>query len=76
MNVMQVTHTEREFFFAFGQISPQNVDVGMAHMISLLVTSPEHAKEIMKVLQESIRKYEATFGPIAERKAQSPQRIQ
>ena len=74
INAMQVKHTEGEFFLTFAQRSPQNP--GMAHLVSQMVTSPAHAKAMLRALQENIQKYEERFGPIPERPVETPQRIQ
>jgi hypothetical protein len=61
-NIMQVTHTQAEFFLVFGQALPQQQ--GSAHLISQIVTSPKHAKQILHALADNIRKYEEKFGEI------------
>ena len=68
-NIMQVSHTPREFFFVFGQ-SPgsQTPDQGYVEvqMISHAVTTPQHAKAMLKVLKENVEKYEQRFWDIPE----------
>ena len=61
-NIMQVTHTRAEFFLVFGQVLPQQQ--GSAHLISQIVTSPQHAKQILRALADNIRRYEEKFGEI------------
>ena len=62
VNSMQVTHTKTEFYFIFGQLQPQSA--GVAHLVSQIVTSPAHAKQVMLALQDNIQKYEGKFGTI------------
>lgn len=68
MNVMRVRHTPREFFFEFGQ-SPDGSG-NAAHLVSALVTNPQHAKQMLFALRENLAKYEEAFGEIPE-----PQRV-
>ena len=35
-------------------------------MRSRVITSPEHAKRILRALQENVRRYEESFGVIEE----------
>ena len=57
-------HTQREFYFDLGQLIDETS--GVASLIARLVTTPEHAKAVLKVLGENIRKYESRFGPIPD----------
>ncbi len=62
VNTMKVTHSQTEFYFIFGQLQPQSA--GIAHLVSQVVTSPVHAKQVMLALQKNIQKYEKKFGTI------------
>jgi len=59
-NLMQVTHTAREFVFDFFL----QVGEGPVQLISRVVTSPAHAQAIVNTLTENVRKYEKKFGHI------------
>ena len=74
-NVMQVSHTAREFFFIFGQLAPGQPS-GVAHLVSQLVTSPQHAKSILRALTENIERYEQRFGVIPEDGDSAPPTVQ
>ena len=63
-NVMRVSHTPREFYFDLGQLIDETS--GVASLIARAVTTPAHAKAVLKVLGESIRKYESRFGTIPD----------
>ncbi len=68
-NIMQVSHTPREFFFVLGQSHGSQVpDQGYVEvqMISHVVTTPQHAKAMLQVLKGSVEKYEQQFGEISE----------
>jgi len=60
-NSMQVTHTREEFVLDFMSIFPPAGKVN-----ARVIISPGHMKRIILALQENLRKYEATFGPIQQ----------
>jgi len=59
-NYFQIGHNAFEFLLDFGQMYS---DGTQEHFHTRIVTSPSYAKELLKVLGESIEQYEATFGP-------------
>jgi len=59
-NYFQIGHNAFEFLLDFGQLYS---DGTQEHFHTRIVTSPSYAKELLKVLGESIGQYEATFGP-------------
>jgi hypothetical protein len=60
-NMMMVTHTKEEFWLDFFFVSPpQGV------LCSRIVMSPGHVKQVIKALEENIKKYEEKFGQIKE----------
>jgi hypothetical protein len=61
---MQVVHSDREFFFSFAQAAPENPE--KAQLVSRVITSPGHAKAMLKALEDNIRVYEERFGAIPE----------
>ncbi len=58
-NVAVIRHTKREFALEF--ILDLQTD---RSMVSRIITSPEHAKEIYKAIGDNIEKYEKKFGKI------------
>ena len=65
-NTMQVTHTKEEFVLDFLNIFPPSGIV-----TARIITSPGHMKRIVAALAENLKKYEASFGAIAEASAPS-----
>ncbi len=66
-NLMMVSHRKEEFILDFLFVPPQQA---AAHQTAALrarvITTPEHAKRIVRALQENIQRYEASFGAISE----------
>lgn len=65
-NMMNVGHTKEEFLLTFFNIVPPS-----GRVVAKVITSPGHLKRIVNALNENLKKYEATFGAIAE--AENPQ---
>jgi hypothetical protein len=67
-NLMMVSHRKEEFILDFLFVQPQQAAPGQtnATLRSRIVTTPEHAKRIVRALQENIQRYEAAFGVTAE----------
>ncbi len=57
-----LAHTADEFLFDFVLIMPGQQPVVTAR----LVTSPRHAKALLRSLEDNVRRYEARFGAIPE----------
>lgn len=57
-----IAHTPDEFLFDFVLVMPGQQPV----VTSRLVTSPRHAKALLRSLEDNIRRYEARFGAIPE----------
>lgn len=57
-----IAHTPDEFLFDFVLAMPGQQPV----VVSRVVTSPRHAKTLLRSLQENISRYEARFGVIPE----------
>lgn len=64
-NLAIITHSSSEFVFDFVRIVP---GVNKAKVKSRIIMSPEHAKRLMKALQENINKFESMNGQINEDK--------
>ena len=67
-NLMMVSHRKEEFVLDFLFVPPQQTapEQTVATLRSRIVTTPEHAKRIVRALQENIQRYEAAFGVTAE----------
>ncbi len=73
-NSMQIAHNEREFFFTFAQVAPETPK--MAQLVSRVITSPGHAKAMLRALEGNLRRYEEQFGVIPESPPVSAERVQ
>ena len=67
-NLMMISHRKEEFILDFLFLQPQRSPQGqaVATLRSRVITSPEHAKRILRALQENLRRYEESFGMIEE----------
>lgn len=62
-NLAMIAHSSSEFVVDFIRLMP---GVPKAKVKSRIVITPEHAKRLLKALQENIEKYEKTFGDIKQ----------
>lgn len=62
-NLAIITHSPAEFVIDFIRVMP---GVPKAKVKSRIIVTPQHAKRLMKAMQENIRKYEAQHGPISD----------
>jgi hypothetical protein len=60
-NLAIISHSPAEFIIDFTRIVP---GVPKAKVLSRIITTPQHAKMLLKALQENIQKYESRFGEI------------
>src|SRR6186713_1725747 len=60
-NLAMIAHSNSEFVIDFIRLMP---GVPKAKVKARVVVTPEHAKRLLLALQDNIRKYEASFGPI------------
>ncbi len=60
-NMVLMAHSSSEFVCDFISVMP---GMSKAQVKSRVIMSPEHAKKMMLVLQDNIRKYEANYGEI------------
>ncbi len=63
-NALQISHTKDEFVFDFLSLFPPQ-----GNLVSRVVTSPAHAKQIVAALADNIKKYEAQFGQLTASEA-------
>ena len=60
-NMCMITFSPSEFILDFGRFLPGLPD---ARILSRVVSTPQHAKHILRTLQANIEKYEAQHGEI------------
>lgn len=66
-NLMMVSHRKEEFILDFLFVPPSQAGANQsAALRSRVITTPEHAKRIVRALQENIQRYESAFGAISE----------
>ncbi|MDA0193607.1 MAG: DUF3467 domain-containing protein [Bacteroidetes bacterium] len=62
-NLAMIAHSNSEFVIDFIRLMP---GVPKAKVKSRVVITPEHARRLLKALEENVKKYEKTFGPIKQ----------
>lgn len=60
-NIVRISHSPYEFMIDFGQFQPEG---NKAFMDIRIITSPQHAKAILRALKENIERYEERYGKI------------
>lgn len=60
-NLAIITHSPAEFVIDFTRVVP---GVPKARVLSRIITTPQHAKMLLRALKDNIEKYEARFGEI------------
>ena len=60
-NFALITHSPSEFVLDFAQLMPQ---VPQARVVARVITTPVHAKLLLRALAENVSRFEAQFGPI------------
>lgn len=69
-NLAIITHSPAEFIIDFTRVVP---GVSKAKVFSRIITTPQHAKMLLRALQDNIDKFEARFGEIKIDDQASPQ---
>ena len=62
-NLAIISHSSSEFIVDFIRMLP---NVPKAKVKSRIILTPQHAKRLMRALEENITKYEAQFGDVVE----------
>ncbi len=62
-NFASIVHNFAEFLIDFGRIVPGRDEV---QVVSRVVMTPVHAKQLLRALTENVAIYERNFGAIAE----------
>lgn len=60
-NLAIITHSSSEFILDFVRMLPGITKPGVQ---SRIILAPEHAKRLLRALEENLGKYERTFGTI------------
>ena len=60
-NFVNIIHNPAEFVFDFARSVPGRADV---RILSRVLTTPVHAKQLLNALAQNIAVYEKNFGPI------------
>lgn len=60
-NFVNIIHNPAEFVFDFARVVPGRNDV---RILSRVLTTPVHAKQLLNALAQNIAVYEKTFGTI------------
>ena len=60
-NLAIITHSSSEFVLDFVRIMP---GVPKAEVKSRVILTPEHAKRLLKALEENVKKFEKVHGPV------------
>ena len=67
-NVMQISHTQEEFILDFF-----NIVGGSGVLSARIILSPSHLKRMIRALEENLKKYEDSFGPIIPAQLLTPE---
>jgi hypothetical protein len=68
-NFASIVHNYAEFIIDFGRMVPGRNDV---QVVSRIVMTPVHAKQLLRALTENVSIYERNFGEIPQGPAQPP----
>ncbi|HTY42756.1 MAG TPA: DUF3467 domain-containing protein [Thermoanaerobaculia bacterium] len=60
-NFANILHNPTEFVFDFGRTVPGRPDVTV---VSRILTTPFHARQFLRALQQNVELYERQYGPI------------
>jgi hypothetical protein len=69
-NLAIITHSPAEFILDFTRVVP---GAPKAKVHARIITTPQHAKMLLKALQENVEKFEAKFGEIKVEGPAQPQ---
>ncbi len=62
-NLAIISHSNSEFIVDFIRMLP---NVPKAKVKSRIILTPQHAKRLLKALNDNVKKYEAQFGKISD----------
>jgi hypothetical protein len=69
VNFANILHNPTEFVLDFGRVVPGRSDV---KVLSRVLTTPFHAKQLLRALQQNIDIYERNYGEIRSEFAATP----
>ncbi len=69
-NIVRIGHSPYEFMLDFGQFQPEGK---RAFMDVRIIVSPQHAKAILKALNENIAGFEEKYGKIGVKPGDAPE---
>jgi hypothetical protein len=69
-NFASIVHNYAEFILDFGRIVPGREEV---QVVSRVVMTPVHVKQLLKALSENVAIYERNFGAIADGPLPTPE---
>jgi hypothetical protein len=61
VNFANILHNPTEFVMDFGRVVPGRPDV---KVLSRILTTPYHAKQFLRALQQNVEMYERSYGEI------------
>jgi hypothetical protein len=61
VNFANILHNPTEFVIDFGRVVPGRPDV---KVVSRILTTPYHAKQFLRALQQNVELYERSYGEI------------
>lgn len=61
VNFANILHNPTEFVLDFGRVVPGRSDV---KVMSRILTTPYHAKQLLRALHQNVELYERTYGAI------------
>lgn len=62
-NLVLINHSPAEFVLDFARVMPQSPK---ANVQTRVILSPMHAKNMLRALEENIKRYESTHGEISQ----------
>ena len=76
-NMMMVSHRKGEFVMDFLFVPPQTAGTtqSSATLRTRVITTPEHAKRIVRALAENLNRYEGRFGEVTEAAAPEDRKV-
>jgi len=60
-NLVLITHSPAEFVMDFTRVLPGKPK---AKVYSRIIMAPQHAKSLLRALEDNVKKYEAEFGEV------------
>jgi isocitrate dehydrogenase kinase/phosphatase len=60
-NLVLISHSPAEFVMDFTRVLPGKPK---AKVYSRIIMAPQHAKSLLRALEENVKKYEAEFGEV------------